>query len=280
MKQYKHKKTGIIATQHFNVYQLIDKVEIPKEIVENTNDWQEITKPCKDCEELNWTCSKCGNKITKPEYTILSFINIKNSSKENKNTEYYPSEYVELKHFINNSNFKIYKVRRESDGCVFTVGDKVQCWDGIKTIERIFIYNSIIDKLGFWMVGQIGFDCSSYTLEHIQKVKQPLFTTEDGVDITDDSIELFDITTDLPKCNSWSYIGRTRVKYILNFSKEGLKNRKFFYTKEKAEEHILMNKPVLSLNDLNKNWVIDNKKVNGTQTFNKLKKLVEQKLKQ
>jgi|SRR6185503_8467787 len=61
---------------------------------------------------------------------------------------------------------------------------------------------------------------------------------------------------------------------------------KYFSTKEKADEYILMNKPLLSLNDILNNWDADSKyRVNpvaysDAPIFLNLKKVAKQKLNQ
>jgi hypothetical protein len=89
-------------------------------------------------------------------------------------------------------------------------------------------------------------------LNNVEKVKQPLFTTEDGVDIFkgDKTYYVFNDLT--PECNSgfkckWKVRGGFYQNYQVN---QGNEYYKVFSTKEKAEEYILLNKPCLSINDI------------------------------
>jgi hypothetical protein len=70
-----------------------------------------------------------------------------------------------------------------------------------------------------------------------QEVKPVIFITEDGVDIFEGN-EVFIV-------NKFFSLGFSKgVKY------NNHKDNKFFSTKEKAEEYIIMNKPCLSYNDI------------------------------
>jgi len=157
MKKYKHKKTGIIV-EGDKVYIQVNSFEtvIPKEIVENSNDWQEITKP---------------------EYTILSFYRKSDNMTFNMTIgESYGIKYkrkdtvflYSLEEFTTKSKgnwteeFEIYQVRRESDGEVFTVGDTIKCLGRVKEVViesfkiesnnglRTFHTNN---KYGLWLHG-------------------------------------------------------------------------------------------------------------------------------
>lgn len=102
--------------------------------------------------------------------------------------------------------------------------------------------------------------------EFWKEIKQPLFITEDKVEIFEDNIILFYIT------NSWKI---STFKYINEYcigisSKIGFD--KYFSTEKAANEYILMNKPCLSILD-----VIRNRTVNDYD-INKLKELVKSKL--
>ena len=85
--------------------------------------------------------------------------------------------------------------------------------------------------------------------EYEEKHKTPILTTEDGVNIFQGDM-LWNVGTNY-NLNDYKI---TNNKYELVFLKEGSKQ---FSTKESAEKYILMNKPVLSLNNLLSVW--DNK---------------------
>ncbi len=170
---------------------------------------------------------KTLKKVNK-EYTVLSFkaINggeIYSCSGMNKESEYFSSpEY-----------FTINSIRRESDGEVFTVGDL--CNSKIKGVYKIVRFTIVEDTIAI-----VNDNDNIIFIDSWEKAKQKLFTTEDGVDI---------FYGDL-------YWGLDSKKYQVCFSVSADENSgrqdymKYFSTKEKAEEYIIMNKPCLSINDI------------------------------
>lgn len=163
---------------------------------------------------------------------------------------------------------------------IFTIGDKTN--NG--TISKFEV-----DSNGIRVFFEEKPKNYHVSLNSIKHIKQPLFTTEDGVDIfegdvvtvvslkdfekgdcdgeNDTSIEAYSITWEdkiISSCN-WNL----RKDNFLQFS-----------TKEKAEEYILMNKPCLSLADVATVYKGINKKTNHPSSqANQLKKLVKSKLK-
>lgn len=130
--------------------------------------------------------------------------------------------------------FNIHSVKRLSDSEVFTVGDEYEF--GIITGFHITGHGIFLENKNCY---------HSCLLKLANKVKKkPLFTTEDGVDIFEGD-KFWYVTKDLivymDKCNSM-----TGGKIVAH-SKLG---DKYFSTKEKAEEYILMNKRLLSYNDV------------------------------
>src|SRR5690606_17477747 len=78
---------------------------------------------------------------------------------------------------------KIYQIKRVKDGEIFTVGDKVKSihWEKGNSIVDGFLI-----KNGRLIILEKGYDSDKsrwLSLECVQKSKQPLFITEDGVDI-------------------------------------------------------------------------------------------------
>lgn len=136
----------------------------------------------------------------------------------------------------------IKSVRRLSDGEVFSVGDMVQAI-GLNykaPITKFAIESGELRVLGtdistahkFWSV-----------INGISKVKQPLFTTDDGVLVRADA-KVFTVA-----------LSRDYHILLLNaqdasFCKEDGIKLKSFSTIESAEEYVLMNKPCLSVNDI------------------------------
>ena len=153
MRKFKHKITGRIAEQRIvagildvNNYD-VEKFSgcLPKEFIENSNDWQEI--------------------IEKKDYEILSF-------KTNCGTIEYIGKNDDINGWLNAYNCKIHSIKRLSDGEVFTVGDRV-CGEILNNeiINSITIKNNLLK----FNISQTGLQFIH--LNKIQHVKQPLFTT-------------------------------------------------------------------------------------------------------
>lgn len=139
---------------------------------------------------------------------------------------------------------KIYSIKRLSDGEVFTIGDTIifEKFNSKSIIVSFKIYNNRI-KVN---TEGINFITGTYFLESIKKVKKPLFTTEDGVDIFEDKQKVFSVS----ECD---FLLQNHQDFAWIKTRD--KDRKYhhFSTKEAAEEYILYNKPInLSLNDLYK----------------------------
>ena len=168
---------------------------------------------------------------------------------------------------------KINSVKRLSDGEIFTIGDVcMPC--NLRHIKNIHP----ITKIWFCRAGEIRISSNNYNLDinSITKVKMPLFTTEDGVDIYDG-----DKFTSV--CNNSLYsIDKTAKEENRNKYKQD--SYLLFSTKEAAQNHILMNKPCLSINDVAKVYKTANRKIpNQPQlTFGKqalaLRQMVQKKL--
>lgn len=207
--------------------------------------------------------------VVKKDYEILSFVTSENllcikGSNERFDVKYQmyrPTEGDCLKA----PGFNIHSIKRLSDGEVFTIGDKLETKYNLVINE----FEIISNELKIWCVNP-AFSChikpksngsitccgnmSFYYLKSIQHFKQPLFKTEDGIDIFEGDKfyyvkyktnrrslgDLFEIiTADCPGC-----------RYEPEFDK-------YFSTKEKAKEYIIKNKPCLSLNDIINNFSYD-----------------------
>jgi hypothetical protein len=133
---------------------------------------------------------------------------------------------------INMDHFNIHSVKRLSDGEVFTVGDKVTFSTKYPNfnIEKI-IYDE--KEKTIELRGNSLF--CSLLQSNVQKVKKPIFTTEDGVDIFKGDI-IF-VVHESFRIEKFSALNSARY-------------HKKFSTKEAAEEYVLMNKPCLSINDV------------------------------
>lgn len=148
-----------------------------------------------------------------------------------------PHKYNEEICFSGTKPCTIHSVRRLSDNEVFTVGDEV------KTSEHGDRW--VIKKIGISEGnGDLYFE-SVYGictfLKGAIKQKQPLFRSENGIDIYEgDSVSAVN--------SAWAHL----ISY--NVNREEYENRKdhckFFSTPTQAKQYILYNKPCLSLNDI------------------------------
>lgn len=182
-------------------------------------------------------------KIVEKDYEILSLksihsttvIDYKNgggSYIKGKFEAVYKSKDKWVKSFLTSGVWVIHSVKRLSDGEIFTIGDKVVGYN-----------NSIAKIKTIYLIGEISLNIGTdkhegFSLKNLKKVKQPLFTTEDGVDIFENNTGIY-------------ILDKFTIRHIKHKDFNVIsKHVKYFSTKEKAEEYILLNKPCLSLNDL------------------------------
>lgn len=208
----------------------------------------------------------------KKDYEILSFKDLHSSRilTLNLNKQYYQdgNMYLPIKNLLPNiKNWQIHSIKRNSDGEIFTIGDTVifkynkgLCLDvpnyaqapcaisGKKIIEGFSIINN---QLGI----KTTYNRFYYSIDCPEIIKQPLFTTEDGVDIFEGD-NLYSIDNMLNIRKHLLFNARYDDNTLLNNRIFFNSDYKHFSTLEKAEEYILINKPLLSLSDV---W--DNLKV-------------------
>lgn len=183
---------------------------------------------------------------TKPkEWEILQFTN------KHNNVEWWTKQqftgdfrleatdhYQSINQLLANENLQINSVKRLSDGEVFTVGDEVTVIDDggkeFKSTIHHFTYTSGVDIIDVYFTQQT----TAYNIVYlkIEKAKQPLFKTNDGVDVFEGD-EVWVITCDYSGINKYKAEDLSRLSSC-------------FSTRKKAEEYILMNKPCLSVNDV------------------------------
>ena len=146
--------------------------------------------------------------------------------------------------------WKIHSVKRLSDGEIFTIGDIIDTRVDNKYKQEILEINLGINDL--LLKDKLIFKTKSgYVISHIAvKVKMPLCTTEDGVDIY-----LGNKSWILHK-NSWYLSPAAIVHNNSNWTPNENEAHWRFSTKEKAEEYILLNKPCLSLKEIKETTTI------------------------
>lgn len=237
---------------------------LASEIENHPEFWEEVVE--KNYEILSFTCN---NKKLNYNKNLKSF-NYENNDGDTHRT---------LKFILKNPNtYKIHSVKRLSDGEIFTIGDKVFSEYVNYTINKISIVNDKCMVSALYDINNPNGSRLHYNLNNLKKAKQPLFTTEDGVDIFEGNVVYYVETEEEPEL-CFIVNEYTVLKYPGRFISD--KSLHSFSTKEKAEEYILMNKPVLSLNDIFKD-VEEMRK--GLKTFEnsqlakRFKKLVQQKL--
>lgn len=163
----------------------------------------------------------------------------------------------------NISSYSIHSVKRLSDGEVFTVGDNTS-----SGVIVSFDINSTIMNVVF------GPNRHSICNSGFAKIKkEPLFTTEDGVEIFEGDT-IFSVEHTYYKIDdkiAGIYKGSNKNHPVEHW----YNSDKYFSTKEAAEEYILLNKPVLSINDFYSFSLCQAEEEN---THNKLKALVKSRL--
>lgn len=140
----------------------------------------------------------------------------------------------------------IHSVKRLSDGEVFTIGDDVVVDDDGKLYEiiKLIKLTDIIQVYAKTIGREIYYRLNSISKP---KVKTPLFTTEDGVEIFDKNQKVFSVS----ECD-FKIQNHQDSAWVKTRNPE----RKYhhFSTYKKAAEWILFNQKLLSLNDLLSTW--------------------------
>ena len=130
----------------------------------------------------------------------------------------------------------IHSIKRLSDSEVFTIGD--------------FVKETVTGQCKGWEIKEFSlkdtrcFSCGVNINNIIKHAKTALFKTFDGVDIFKGD-EFYIITTSFNDKNKQNSCKQIATDYY-----KGYNEPPSFSTKEKAEKHILMNKPCLSINDV------------------------------
>lgn len=237
--------------------------------------WQEIVE--KEYEILSFIVNQSKGVLVVGDIVTKSDNGFKGISSHNRGLIAGDSE----NDFLQKDHWSIHSVKRLSDGEVFTVGDifnpkysdfYTYTLTNIKIINNTFRVsgehkkdNNLIRVMG------------NYPLEDIVKSKQPLFTTEDGVEIFegDDYYELIIPGFHNKECvwNILPNVGRSNLIYDQEGNKKHF--RLWFSTEKEAQEYIIMNKPCLSINDLLK---LDYNASIETYSYQKIKQLAKQKV--
>lgn len=166
--------------------------------------------------------------------------------------------------FLPEVKFWIHSVRRLPDGEVFTIGDMVSRGDVVSPIAKMEV------RMGSLMVSCANDINSSVSISLLKKVpnRVPLFKTGDGKDVFIGDVFYY-IGDALNVCET---------KCL--FSGYGIFAKfKTFSTRELAEEYVAINKPCLSVNDVQKliTYYAD-KNVGWSYVNGRIKELAKSKL--
>lgn len=265
------------------------------EVENNPEFWEKVVEKECTCGVFD-CCSNLKNckilaskqpKVVEKDYEILSFIRTGSSNYDGtifllEDGSYSPSfkhSNLSLDHCLNSGGFNIYSVKRLSDGEIFTIGDKINLSKSEYSFPKndvlleIKVFNNTIRfKMNFQE--KHNWD-SSYTLDYIKKAKQPLFKTEDSVDI-------YEGDRYYVVAKKYIYESTVDSEYEIQAFELEINNTSFkqynwnnfwsFSAKDTAEEFILMNKPLLCLNDIE--YLLKD----GSSVFEKLKEVVKGKI--
>lgn len=164
------------------------------------------------------------------------------------------------------NNCTIHSVRRLSDGIIFSCQEKVRSpYAGDLVIHSFEIR-------GQEMIARFtnGHPSNGYcNINGLSKLPQPILVTSDGVEITEPTA-LHIVSENWNICE----IVKVNIKEQLDFDHRGV-----FSTREAAEEYILNNRPLLSLNDV-KDAIGNSPNPSSAYLMHQLTTLVKQKLNQ
>jgi hypothetical protein len=183
------------------------------------------------------------SKLSKPkEFEILRCFDEDSSYTH----EYISKELQNKEQLITNCDdekCKIYSVKRLSDNEVFSVGDKVE-WGKLYTIKRLFVSDNGL----MWcdLVSEKGKEYHNVNFGALDKIKTPLFVTDDGIKVFDENQTIHGVLTDF-----W-----IKVSYTPHLASMFKEHGKWFSSEEKRDQYILMNKPLLSLQEIFKQTAI------------------------
>lgn len=153
---------------------------------------------------------------------------------------HYSTKELWLECFLRHNFWKIYSVKRVSDGEVFIINDKI--FIGLSQsyeIKSINISNQY--KGGISIEISLG---GYFSIMDIKKCKIPLFTTEDGVDIFDIETSVFEVI----KCNL--HLNRNIPYGCANHNLGENFPSLVFSNEESAQNYIDLMKPKYSKKDI------------------------------
>lgn len=164
--------------------------------------------------------------------------------------------------FLNRpEEWNIHSVKRCSDGEVFTVGDRIMCYENedfvLRAVEITGNKMLCISTLSETPLSEI---------KHVPKEeRKPLFKTSDGVDVFEGDTCYYVGVKSL-NIDTWEHIpAQVQKGHFTDYI--------YFSTKQMAKDYILHKKPVLCYDD-----VIDNVGISRVTSLDRLYELVKQRI--
>jgi hypothetical protein len=197
-------------------------------------------------------------EVIEKDYEILSFIRIEgqilNKTGDNTFTKTGFSNLSE-NYLLRHPDWRIHSIKRLSDDEIFTIGDIVQ--DSLTDELTNFKHQEIV----FFNPGNKiicnALSGTTMPLSTIRKVKQLLFTTEDGVDIFEGDIYYVVAKKDIYKStinSEYEIKAFDLEENNKSFKQYNWNNFWSFSNRERAEEYVLMYKACLSVDDILNVW--------------------------
>lgn len=238
-KVYKHKKTGEIITYKDGIIKS-GNYSIETGVEPSSEFWMELTY------EILSFKSKFNEFYTPRLQRDGTFLNDPLMSQDGGGAS--------LKWMLNENEYYISSVKRLSDGEIFSIGDKIN-FKGVYVNNSEHKYDTTIKSFEFKQDGSLGVRHHNALvgLSKIEKYKEPMLTTFDGVDLFDQDVYYFIWSNKPPRGQEVYKIYKEIVRPLEAYASWS-SDAVFFSTEESAEEYILMNKPCLSLNDLLSVW--------------------------
>jgi hypothetical protein len=212
----------------------LGEVILENDLVGNTykpKDWPEYFEEVKEFPKII-TLRRTKESVCNgfPKATLWKLRNDGNFSPDGS-----PFNSLDLEYLLKYEH-EIYQVQVES-GEIFTVGDKVKYCKGncdytYFVIDHFFISHNLI-----MATSKKRFDAVTEFVTEIEKYQEPLFITEDGVEITIPNLEVY-------------LVNPTTLAMVIIEAQRWDKTRLVFYHKKNAENYINKNKPRFSKKDI------------------------------
>ena len=232
MKRFKNKITGDIAELEFDTryYLVKNESHIPSRLIENSNDWEEVKE--QEFEILEFTAQVTGLKHV-----------LREDGKYNPNGL---SKETLLEHSV--LPLQITKIKRLFDDEDFSIGDRVIY--NYKANYAPWIIDNFLLRSDGKILARSKNNYICVVVSEIKKAPEPLFVTEDNVEIFEGDNYWFYWTKNPA---SMQYVN---IPYeVFNAKKLDRDSvyshsAKFFSTKEAAEKYIDENKPKYSKKEI------------------------------